>query len=99
MQTQPVKGELQVSLRELADRANSAHGMVNKHGGAMFVSAKDAGLVLSEARELSPHGAWMSWLAENCKFSHTTAMRYIAISENWAEVKQILRMRGRVRAS
>ena len=64
--------------------------MVNKHheaGEVGFGKAKDhfreCGRALCAAKELVPHGEWLTWLANHFPFTTKTASNYMRLHKEW----------------
>lgn len=50
--------------------------------------ARDAGLLLIEAKPLVGHGKWESWVSSNCRFESPQATKYMRIASQWDEIQQ-----------
>lgn len=50
--------------------------------------ARDAGLLLIEAKPLVGHGKWESWVSTNCRFESPQATKYMRIADQWDEIQQ-----------
>jgi hypothetical protein len=73
----------ETSLDQLATDINKAHAGVLEAFQRGAAYARQAGLMLIEARKLvEPHG-WLKWLEANVEASPRTCQRYVRIAENW----------------
>ena len=45
--------------------------------------ARDAGIALTEAKQVVPHGEWAAWVKANCGFSLRTAQKYMEVAAKW----------------
>lgn len=71
----------------LADAANASHEYTKIALRAAAEAARDAGIVLLEAKELVPHGEWAAWIKANFKAGIRTAQRYMRIANNWPTIE------------
>lgn len=60
---------------------NEAHDEIIGSVRASIEMAIQLGGNLTTAKEATPHGEWQAWMAENLKFSASTAKRYMACWE------------------
>lgn len=77
---------VQLSLLDLIDLINSEHQKCEQAFGEMLLHAKKTGEYLTQAKAMVPHGGWLEWVKENCKFSHKTANRYVQIFKGWEDL-------------
>ena len=64
-------------LTKLAKQINAEH--VEAEAG--LEHARDAGLLLIEAKEKCGHGKWLPWIEENLRFSEHTARCYVLFAQ------------------
>jgi hypothetical protein len=74
------------SLAELAVQINAEHGHVESAIRDGLAHARQAGLLLLQAKTRVPHGNFLPWLQANFKATSRTARRYMQIAEHWEEV-------------
>src|SRR5688500_1329245 len=70
----------QLSLRDLADKANCEHSLAMQSGIAMVEHAINAGEALLGAQLQVPRGEWMQWMRENLTISTTTSAAYMRMA-------------------
>jgi hypothetical protein len=75
-----------MSLTELAVQINAEHGHVETAVRNGLEHARQAGLLLLQAKTRVPYGNWLSWLETHCKVTSRTAQRYMEIAENWEQL-------------
>jgi hypothetical protein len=70
---------------QMAAYINEQHGAAMQAGAASINHAKEylihvcrAGSALFDMKERLRHGSFMTWVEQNCAFSHNTAIRYMA---------------------
>jgi hypothetical protein len=62
-------------LADLAVEISRADQRFRRYAKEALLAAIEAGRALAEAKELLPHGAWQTWLRDNCAMSARTAPR------------------------
>jgi hypothetical protein len=72
-----------VTATSLADRINEQHDLAFRKAHEALEHARQAGLLLLEAKSRVKHGEWLAWLKANCTFTERTAQRYIKLAQNW----------------
>lgn len=77
------------SLDELANTANTEHGLAQQSGLNMVEHAFLAGEALIAAKEQLEHGKWLPWLSKNFAASQPTASRYMKIASNYSRVNNL----------
>ena len=87
-----MKAIKQLSLFELADCINHEHLQCEQAFGSMLQHAKTAGEYLIQAKNQVPHGGWMDWVAQNCKFKLRTATNYMNVAKAWDEISNSQRV-------
>lgn len=75
-------------LRSIADRINREHDACENAFGEAVAHAIEAGRLLVEAKGLVPHGGWLGWLKDNCRFSERTAQGYMRVAKLGGENPQ-----------
>ncbi len=90
-----VDAELDRDLRleTLAIEANEAHEGAEAMAQSALEFARVAGERLTEAKSLSEHGGWLSWLEANFKGNRLKAWRYMRIAEKWDEIANVSRVK------
>jgi hypothetical protein len=68
----------------IAADINRLHELANKSADEAVDFAKQAGLLLMEAKAAVQHGEWEDWLAENVWFSPRQARRYMQVAQGRA---------------
>lgn len=68
------------SLDERAGVINNYHNSAEAAYGQACRFAVLCGMELLAAKEEAPHGEWMPWIEQNCKFTHMTASRYMLLA-------------------
>ena len=63
-----------------AEKINRLHLVAEGCHRISVQAALAAGLELIKAKEECPHGAWILWLKQNCRFHRKSADRYMAIA-------------------
>ena len=74
-------------LSELATRINAEHEQVVAALKGGVEHARNAGLLLMQAKQQLHHGAWIPWIKTNLSIVPRTAQRYIRVAERWAEIE------------
>jgi hypothetical protein len=74
-------------LPTLAETIRTAHGEARKAATATIEHAIAAGIALTEAKNLVPHGEWRAWLAGNVSFSERTASGYMRLARRRHELE------------
>jgi len=69
-----------LSLPDLAAQINAAHAAATTAANAAVQHALNAGQLLIEAKNQTPHGQWLPWLAANCSFSVRTSQAYVRLA-------------------
>ena len=99
-----MKTQVETTLADLAERINEQHRACEQTMNAGLHHALECGRLLLEAKKQVGHGAWLPWLAENCKFSKRTAQAYMRVSSQYprlngkAQRVALLTFRGAVAA-
>jgi hypothetical protein len=75
------------ALAELAGRINAEHNEALSAARASLVHARNAGLLLLDARKQCDHGQWLPWLKDNVRFSERTAQTYMRVAKRWPELE------------
>jgi hypothetical protein len=83
----------QSSLQELASKIDSAFEQskelydkgVNSLKAALLCD-KEAGEYLIQVKGSLPHGSFISWIEDNCKFGERHARNLMAIAKNWQQI-------------
>jgi hypothetical protein len=75
--------KVEPSLDELARDINLAHEGCKRAASQMAAYARQAGVLLLEARRRVEGHGWLAWLEVNVDVTPRTAQRYIRIAENW----------------
>lgn len=78
--------EIQLFLIDLATKINQAHEQCEQAFRASLLAAKTAGEYLIQAKAQVPHGGWLDWVNENCRFKRTQANSYMRIAARWEEL-------------
>lgn len=65
----------------LAAEINSMHHAAQRAAKTAVAHAIKAGELLLVAKSKVPHGAWLTWLSENCDFSPSTATGYMRLAQ------------------
>ena len=68
-------------LQVLAHEIRAAHEAVKEAQRTAVAKARDAGLMLIEAKRLIGHGNWMRWLADNVAISDRSVRAYMQIAQ------------------
>lgn len=84
---QPTTSSAPVS--SLVAEINRLHRDVEGHARSMLDSALECGRLLTAAKDALPHGAWLSWLADNFDGSERTAQDYMRLHQHNAEIREI----------
>ncbi len=71
------------SLPELAESINSEHRQAAAAVRSHLDHAREAGLLLIEAKSQCKHGTWDAWLADNFEGSARTARDYMLVVKRW----------------
>lgn len=66
-----------VSIKTLAKRINKQREKVESLAKNIAEAIYELGSMLAEARNLTPHGQWETWVSENCGFTARNALNYI----------------------
>jgi hypothetical protein len=75
------------SLDQLAERIGVEHKAAYGAAREALEHARMAGQLLTEAKQLVPHGQWLPWLKENFEFTARTAQGYMRLVEHWSELE------------
>lgn len=67
-------------LSGISQQINAAVHAAEDHAGHAVAAARNAGLLLLEAKSLVPHGQWESWIAANCTVAPRTAQAYMRLA-------------------
>jgi hypothetical protein len=76
-----------LSLSDLADRINAEHAEAGTALRAGLEHARNAGLLLLEAKAQCAHGHWVPWLESNVHFSVRAAQAYMRVAQRWNELE------------
>ncbi len=71
-----------------AEKINRLHQVAEGCHRVSVQAALAAGLELIKAKEECPHGTWLLWLKQNCRFKRQTADRYMAIANTVLRVTE-----------
>lgn len=71
---------------DLAAEINTEHERAFGKAREALEHARRVGELLLQANAGIEHGAWLPWIAANCKFSARQAQRYILLAENWPAI-------------
>lgn len=71
----------------IVDRINEHHRVAFCKAGEALESARQAGLLLIEAKAALKHGEWLPWLEANIEFSARTAAGYMRLATRWDALK------------
>lgn len=55
-----------------------------------LLSDKEAGVMLIEVKKTLPHGDFLRWIQDNCKFSDRHARNLMNIAKNWEKIVQAI---------
>src|SRR4051794_12628062 len=75
------------TLSDLADKINDEHRAAEAALRTGLMHARNAGMLLRDAKAKVSHGAWIPWLKKNCEFSERTAQLYMRVASRWAELE------------
>src|SRR5690348_5927797 len=78
--------ETVASLAELAIQINVEHGHVETAIRDGLAHARQAGVLLLQAKSRVPHGNWLAWLEAICRAKPRTASQYMRIAQNWDKI-------------
>jgi len=78
----PPESLTDLSIEELAKRANEAASDVHEYGVATVDSAIKAGVHLIAAKGRCGHGNWLAWLDANWSLSRSYASRFMKLAAN-----------------
>lgn len=70
----------------LAQQINHHHKLANAMAVEALDHARQAGLLLIEAKAACRHGDWLPWLSVNCTVGIRQAQKYIRLAERWPEL-------------
>lgn len=91
-------GEIETTANDLAIQINAEHEACIGAASTAVEHAIEAGRLLIEAKSQVPHGGWMAWVKENCRFSQDRANCYMRVSANsshamnFSSIRQALAM-------
>lgn len=71
-----------------AEKINRLHQVAEGCHKISVQAALAAGLELIKAKEECPHGTWLLWIKQNCRFHRKTADRYMAIANTVLRVTE-----------
>jgi hypothetical protein len=74
-------------LAEIAEKINAEHAQALDHARASITHARNAGVLLLEAKKRWGHGQWLPWLEANVQFSERTAQAYMRVAKRWPELE------------
>lgn len=74
------------SLSVLASQINDQHDRATRHATSALEHARQAGVLLQQAKQQVGHGGWLTWLADNCNVSPRQAQRYLKVANNWQAI-------------
>jgi hypothetical protein len=75
------------ALAELAGRINAEHAEALSAARASLNHARNAGLLLLEAKKQCGHGRWLPWIKANVRFSERTVQTYMRVAKRWPEIE------------
>jgi len=74
----------ELTLDSLASTINDRHRRALSLAGSALEYARECGQALNEAKGQVPHGAWQSWLANNCPgISDRQTQKYMQVERQW----------------
>src|SRR5690242_869369 len=79
--------EAEASLAALASDINLAHAAAERAALQTVAMARQAGVLLLEAKKRVAYGNWLPWLAANVSVTARQAQKYMKIAANWAELE------------
>jgi Protein of unknown function (DUF3102) len=68
-------------LDTLANEIRERHVLVQASVKDALAHAIEAGRLLLRAKKAVPHGGWLPWIDENCRFAARTAQTYMRLAE------------------
>jgi hypothetical protein len=74
------------TLAKLAGQINAEHTQALHSIRSSLTHARNAGLLLVEAKKRCGHGRWLPWLEANVRMSERTAQKYMRLSARWDEL-------------
>lgn len=74
------------SLAQLAQEINGHHQQCEQALQTGLQHARQAGLLLVQAKAQIPHGGWLPWVQANCDMTERSAQRYMMIANRWDEL-------------
>jgi len=72
---------------DLAAAINQEHKHAVNKAREALEHARRCGELLLQAKKRMPHGEWLPWLTDNCKFSARTATGYMRLASRWDELR------------
>jgi hypothetical protein len=73
----------EVPIEEIAAQIKTAHALAEEGARSSLTHAFRAGELLHQAKKRVPHGAWLSWLAQECHVKTRSAQGYMALYKNY----------------
>jgi hypothetical protein len=70
----------------IAEQINHHHRLANAAAAEALEHARQAGLLLIDAKTVCKHGEWLPWLSAHCTVSIRQAQKYIRLAERWHEL-------------
>ncbi|MBW3600621.1 MAG: DUF3102 domain-containing protein, partial [Planctomycetes bacterium] len=85
--SQPIVSDAEQSLHSLAERINAEHAACEASVRDSVWHALECGRLLVEVKSVTPHGTWLSWLADSFDGSERTARNYMQLAKGWPELE------------
>jgi hypothetical protein len=85
-------------LDELATRINASHRQFLEAVRGSLEHARQAGVLLVQAKEKvkAAERSWERWVQENCRFTLSTAQRYMRVAEHYHRLLELVEDLGRL---
>ena len=85
-------------LDALARRINASHQQFVEAVRHSLGHARQAGVLLLQAKEKvkAAGGSWEVWAQENCRFTLSTAQRYMRVADNYHRLRELVKDPGRL---
>ena len=84
------------AISELAAQINDAHRHATQAAQAAVEHAINAGNLLLQAKAHVKHGAWLTWMKENCEVSERTAQAYMRLAREYPKLETSKAQRLRI---
>jgi len=75
-------------LADLATRINAAHAAAEKDAASAVEHARQAGLLLLQAKKVCAHGDWLGWLEKNVTVTARMAQNYMRLSRQMGKLDE-----------